>query len=124
MNIDKIDKEIERLQKLKREKRSRSMIKCALCKKRTGISKLTYYQPWYFHEEGHNSYSMDTCDMHWKCPKCGKYNREYENNDRTYLASVSRFTVELVRILTVRYICRLVRIGLNREECIRRMRVE
>ena len=81
MNIKQIDEEIGRLSKLKSDKRKRSTLKCAFCKKRTQINKLTYLQPYTMVNEGHNCNAYDSQDMHWKCVKCEKYNRECENND-------------------------------------------
>ena len=75
--LEELDKQIDRLQAKKYKIEKNHKLKCFHCKEQTKVKKLTYIQPYWWIEEGHNSYTSDSEDMYWQCPHCEKKNREY-----------------------------------------------
>lgn len=86
--IKQIDKEIERLETLKDNLLSKTIVKCKNCGKGTQVNKLIFYQHYYYVEPygctGGAYWTSEDQKITLKCEKCktsniyNRYNKEYK----------------------------------------------
>lgn len=75
--ISKLEKELDKLRELKKEKDARKMVTCGRCKKKSQIRKVTYIQT-YWYVKPYSCTGGDYWCMgegQFICPKCGVRNR-------------------------------------------------